>query len=300
MSNSEGQSVSVINTATRATTLLQLTSAPQAIAMAPNGAVAYVANGDDVTPINLASGTPTLEHAISVPNGPLGIAVTPSGDDGLHRQHRRHRDADQPRDDAREGAGAHSPWAASRSPTASPSRRTDETAYVANATNTVTPIDIGATTPHAEAPVQVGSASFGIAIAPGQAPSAHLSVVPAPAGQPTQFDASGSYVTRDRRSRTTTGTSATARPATTTTATTSHVYAKPGTYAASVTAVGADGTSISTTFTGQTVSNNGSPFGRGAPLVERRVRAAFVAVVGTAGHRHHAARPDVQTHCATP
>jgi YVTN family beta-propeller protein len=255
VSNSEGQSVSVINTATRATTLLNLTSAPQAIAMAPDGAVAYVADGDEVTPIELSSGTPHLGAAISVPNGPLGIAVTPNGTMAYTANT---DDTVTPINLSTSPARALAAFSVGSitQPDGIAIAPDGQTAYVANATNTVTPIDIGARTAHAEAPVQVGSASFGIAVAPGQAPSAHLSVVSAPAGQPTQFDASGSTSGSPiAHYKWNFGDGSTA---TTSTAKTSHVYAKPGTYAASVTAVGSDGTSISTTFTGQTVSNNGS------------------------------------------
>ena len=256
VSNSEGQSVSVINTGSRAVTTLQLTSAPQAIAMAPSGDVAYVANGDEVTPIDLTSGTPALEHGIAVPNGPLGIAVTPSGDMAYTANT---DDTVTPIDLTTTPATAAAAISVGSitQPDGIAVSPDGRTAYVANATNTVTPIDIAAKSPHAEAAVQVGSASFGIAVAPGQAPSAHLTVVSAPAGQPTKFDASGSTSSGTPISRYEwefgDGTSSS-----TTTATTSHVYAKPGAYSASVTTVGADGTSLSTTFTGQTVSNNGS------------------------------------------
>ncbi len=257
VSNSEGQSVSVINTITRQATSLQLTSAPQAIAMTPNGAAAYVANGHQVTPIDLSSTTPVLERAIAVSNGPLGIAITPNGTMAYTANN---DDTVTPIDLATTPAtpGAAFSVGSITQPDGIAIAPDGETAFVANASNTVTPIDIAAKSPRSEAPVQVGSASFGIAIAPGQAPSVHLSVTSAPAGQPSQFDAAGS--------------SSTAGPishydwnfgdgisASTTSATTSHVYARPGSYAASVTAVGADGTSTSKTFTGQTVSNNGSP-----------------------------------------
>jgi PKD repeat protein len=256
VSNSEGQSVSVINTASRAVTLLQLTSAPQAIAIAPDGNVAYVANGNQVTPISLASGTPTLQHAIAVANGPLGIAITPSGTTAYTANT---DDTVTPIDLTTTPAKPGAPFSVGSitQPDGIAISPDGRTAYVANATNTVTPIDIGVASPRAEAPVQVGSASFGIAVAPGQAPTAHLTVIPAPAGQPTKFDASGS---------TSSGTPIShykwsfgdGSSASTSTDQTSHVYAKPGRYAASVTTVGQDGTSISTTFTGQTVSNNGS------------------------------------------
>jgi YVTN family beta-propeller protein len=256
VSNSEGQSVSVINTSTRSVTLLNLSSAPQAIAVAPSGNVAYVANGNQVSPINLASGTPVLEHAITVANGPLGIAITPNGSMAYTAN------TDETVTPINLATSPATPGAAFTvgsitQPDGIAISPDGLTAYVANASNTVTPIDIAAKSPRAEAPVQVGSASFGIAIAPGQAPSAHLTVVPAAAGQPTRFDASGSASPQNPIAHYdwNFGDGASA---TTTAPTTSHVYARPGTYAASVTAVGADGTSITTTFTGQTVSNNGS------------------------------------------
>ena len=256
VSNSEGQSVSVINTISRAVTLLRLSSAPQAIAIAPSGAVAYVANGKQVTPIDLASGAPVLEAGIAVANGPLGIAVTP---DGSRAYTANTDDTVTPIDLATTPAtpGAAFSVGSITQPDGIAISPDGQTAYVANATNTVTPIDIAGKTPRSEAPVQVGSASFGIAVAPGQAPSARLSVVVASAGRPTKFDASGSTSTGSPISHYEwnfgDGTSSS-----TTSPRTSHVYAEPGSYAASVTAVGADGTSISTTFTGQTVSNNGS------------------------------------------
>jgi len=260
VSDSEGQSVSVINTVSRAVTLLSLTNAPQAIAIAPNGRTAYVANGKEVTPIDLASGTPRLEPAIAVANGPLGIAITPSGSMAYTANN---DDTVTPINLARTPATPAAAFSVGSitQPDGIAIAPNGETAYVANASNSVTPIDIASATPHPEAPVQVGSASFGIAIAPGQAPSAHLSVVQAPAGQPTQFDASGSSSTGNPISHYD-WTFGDDTSAITTTATTTHVYAKPGTYAASVTAVGEDGTSTSQTFTGQTVSNNGSPSAR--------------------------------------
>ncbi len=260
VSNSEGQSVSVINTVTRAVTLLQLASAPEAIAIAPDGAVAYVADGDAVTPIDLASATPTVESAIAVPNGPLGIAVTPSGTMAYTANN---DDTVTPINLATSPAtpGAAFSVGSITQPDGIAVSPDGATAYVANATNTVTPIDIAAATPRAEAPIQVGTASFGIAIAPGQAPSAHLSITSAPAGLPTRFDASASSPSGSPIARYE-WTFGDGSSTTTSTATTSHVYAKPGTYAASVTVVGADGTSTTKTFTGQTVSNNGSASAR--------------------------------------
>jgi YVTN family beta-propeller protein len=257
VSNSEGSSVSVINTATRHVTSLQVSSAPQAIAIAPNGLTAYVANGNVVTPIRLGSGTPSLGGAISVPNGPLGIAITPNGKMAYTANN---DDTVTPINLATSPATPEAAFSVGSvtQPDGIAIAPNGDTAFVANASNTVTPINIAAKTPRSESPVQVGSASFGIAVAPGQAPSARLSVVTAPAGQSSHFSASGSSTKAVPVSHYdwNFGDGATSS---TTTAQTSHVYAKPGTYKASVTTVGADGTSTTKTFTGQTVSNNGGP-----------------------------------------
>ncbi|HXC19746.1 MAG TPA: FGLLP motif-containing membrane protein [Acidimicrobiales bacterium] len=256
VSNSEGQSVSVINTSSRQVTSLDLTSAPEAIAIAPSGASAYVANGHVVTPINLSSGRPRLMSAIPVLNGPLGIAITP---DGTMAYTANTDDTVTPINLATTPATPAAAFSVGSitQPDGIAIAPDGKTAFVANASNTVTPINIAAKTPRSEAPVQVGSASFGIAIAPGQAPVVHLSVVPAPAGQPAHFAASGSSSSAPITHYDWNFGDGTT--ASTTTATTTHVYAKAGSYTASVTAVGADGTSTSQTFTGQTVSNNGSP-----------------------------------------
>ena len=259
VSDSEGRSVSVINTSTRHVTELQLTRAPQAIAVAPNGTVAYVANGHLVTPIDLRSGTPRLESAITVANGPLGIAVTPNGTMAYTANNDNTVTPINLTTSPATPAKAFSVGSITQPDgiTIAPNGRT---AFVANASNTVTPINIAAKSPRAEAPIQVGSASFGIAIAPGQAPIAHLTVVSAPTGKQTRFNAgSPSTSVPISHYKWTFGDGTTAS---TTVSKTTHVYAKPGTYEASVTAVGTDGTSTTKTFTGQTVSNNGSPAAR--------------------------------------
>ena len=256
VSDSEGRSVSVINTSTRKVTVLQLTRAPQAIAIAPNGSVAYVANGKFVTPIALSSGTPRLESAITVPNGPLGIAVTPNGAMAYTANNDNTVTPINLTTSPATPAKAFSVGSITQ-PDGITIAPNGKTAFVANASNTVTPINIAARSPRAEPPIQVGSASFGIAIAPGQAPTATLKVVSAPAGKQTRFNAgSTSSSVPISHYNWSFGDGVTAS---TKASKTSHVYTKPGTYDASVTAVGTDGTSTTKTFTGQTVSNNGSP-----------------------------------------
>ena len=66
------------------------------------------------------------------------------------------------------------------------------TAYAANASSTVTPINLRTKPASAESPISLGASTFGIAIAPDQAPVARLKVIPARAGRSTTFDASAS------------------------------------------------------------------------------------------------------------
>ena len=267
--------------------------------MAPNGAVAYVANGDDVTPINLSSGTPTLEHAISVPNGPLGIAVTPSGtmaytantDDtvtpinlsttparaparilrGQHHAARRHRDLAGRGDGVRRQRDQHGD--------ANRHRREDAASGGAG------PGWIGQFRHrHRAGPSAVG-ASLGH-LGPGgpdprsSTPPARTSLGNADRALRLEVrrrhvgdDDHGDDVARLRQTR--------------------HVRGVRD----------RGGRRRDVDFDDVHRSDREQQrqsFGRGATLVERRVRAAFVAVVGPAGHRHHAARPDVQTRCARP
>lgn len=256
VSDSEATTVSIINTSTRQVSTIDLTSAPQAIAIAPNGSTAYVANGDAVSPINLLTNPPSAEGSIAIANGPLGIAVAP---DGATAYTANSDDTVTPIDLTTKPESASAPLAVGSltQPDGIAISPDGKTAYVANASNTVTPINLTASPPRPESPVEVGSASFGIAIAPGQAPSAHLNVTSAPAGKATLFDAAGSSANGASIAHFDwsfgDGTNAI-----TTVDHTSHVYTRPGTYAASVTEVGADGTSVRTVFTGQTVSNNGS------------------------------------------
>lgn len=256
VSNSEATTVSIIDTASRQVSTVKLSSAPQAIAIAPNGSKAYVANGDAVTPINLESNPTTLEASITIANGPLGIAVAP---DGATAYTANDDDTVTPIDLTTNPATSLAPLSVGSltQPDGIAISPDGDTAYVANASNTVTPINLTTTPPRPETPVEVGSASFGIAIAPGQAPRANLKVTPAPAGKATLFNASGSTANGASIARYHwsfgDGTNAS-----TTVDHTSHVYSHPGFYAAAVTEIGADGTSVRTVFTGQTVSNNGS------------------------------------------
>jgi YVTN family beta-propeller protein len=108
------------------------------------------------------------------------------------------------------------------------------------------------------ATILVGTAPFGVAVTPDQAPVARFTITPAPTGQPTTFDASASAVMF--------GGIATyawnfgdGTTATTTTPTTTHVYTTPGTHTVTLTETSTGGTSTTEVFTGQTMSRNGGP-----------------------------------------
>ena len=143
-----------------------------------------------------------------------------------------------------------------------------KTAYVANnGSDNVTPIDTSNNTPGAVIPV--GNNPQGIAITPDQAPVAALTVKPAPGGHATAFDASGSTV-RFGQISTYAWSFGDGTTTTTTVPTVSHVYAKAGSYTATVTETDSAGTSTTVVFTGQTVSRNGGPSATATVMVEVR------------------------------
>ena len=260
VSNSEDTTVSVIVTRTHRVTTIAVGSRPQAIAVTPNGATAYVASGNALIPIDLTASPPVARSAIPLGNGPLGVAIAPDG----RSAYTANTDSTVTRINLRaHPAAPETPVAvgALTQPDGIAIAPDGRTAYSANASNTVTPINLRTDPPTPEAPIQVGSATFGIAVAPGQAPVAHLVVTSAAAGKPSTFDASTSSVAVGKITRYRwdfgDGTGAT-----TTSPRTTHVYVKAGRYVASVTEKSADGTSTTLTFTGQTVSNNGRPSAR--------------------------------------
>jgi YVTN family beta-propeller protein len=257
VADSESDSVSVIDTATRKVTTLQVSSRPQAIAVSPNGAYAYVANGNVVTPIDIATSPARVGSPIAVGNGPVGIAISPNG---AFAYTANTNNSVTPIDLKTSPATPETsvPVGTLSQPDGITVSPNGATAYAANASNEVTPIDLKTSPISPEAPIQVGTASFGIAVAPDQAPIAHLKVVPAKVGRRTVLNASASRSPNDRIVKYVWsfgdgGTATTKSPRST------HVYFQAGRYTASVTETSADGTSLRRSFTGQTVSNNGGP-----------------------------------------
>lgn len=257
VSNSEANTVSVINVASRSVTTIQVGTNPQAIAISPNGKTAFVASGSTLARINLTTSPPSAGSPIALANGPLGVAISPDGTTA----YTANVDNTVTRIDLQTSppsVQSSVPVASLTQPDGITIAPNGKTAFIANASNSVTPINLTTNPPTAGTPIAVGSATFGIAVAPGQAPIARLHVTTAQAGKATHFDASQSRLPGGSiiRYRWKFGDGAVA---TTRSPRTSHVYAQSGAYDATVTETGSDGTSTATTFTGQTVSNNGSP-----------------------------------------
>ncbi len=270
VSNSEANSVSLIATATGAVSTIQVGGRPQAIAISPDSYTAYVANGNQVTPINLRTHPATAEAPIAMAAQPLGIAVTPNGETAYS--------ANADNTITPIGLRTNPPTLGQSVATGSLSQpdgiainTQGTTAYTANTGTTVTPIDLTTSPVRVEAPINVGAASFGIAVLADQAPTARLQITPAPVGAKTIFNASASTSPDGAISLYTwnfgDGTSAVTR-----TPFISHVYRHAGSYQATVTVTSAGGTSLATTYTGQTVSNNGNSRARA-------VRSFYVAAV---------------------
>jgi len=255
VSNSESDSVSIISVTTRTVTTVHVGGRPQAIAISPNAFVAYVANGSSITPINLRTVPATLEAPIILSASSVGITMTPDGTKAY-------------------SANADNTVTPINLTTSPPTLGTPVTigslsqpdgiavntngnlAYSANANGTVTPIDLTSSPIHSLTPIYLGTASFGIAVLSDQAPTARLKVTPAAAGKSTILDASKS-TSPDGRIVRYAWNFGDGKSAVTTTPRLTHVYAKAGAYVATVTVTSAGGTSTATTYTGQTVSNNG-------------------------------------------
>ena len=225
-------------------------------AFAASSHTAYVTNrdSDSVTPIDTA--TNTAGPAITVGRDPFGVAITP--DDRTAYVTNGGSDSVTPIDTATNTAGpAITVGAAPFEVAITPDGKT---AYVVNGgSDSVTPIDTATNT--AGPAITVGGAPFGVAITPDQPPAAAFSATVAPAGSASSFDASASadldgtitsyrWDFGDGSSQMTTSSAV------------SHVYARAGSYTATLTVTDDQDCSTALVFTGQTASCNGGPQAR--------------------------------------
>lgn len=256
VSNSEANTVSVIATATRTVTTVTVGGRPQAIAISPDSYTAYVANGTQISPIDLRAQPARAEAPIVLGVEPVGIAISPNGATAYSANVDNtiapiHLTTQPPT------VGTMVPIGTLSQPDGIAISTDGSTAYTADASTTVTPINLTTSPVRTETPITVGAASFGIAVESDQAPTARLRVVPGAAGRATTFNASLSTSPDGKiiRYRWNFGDGTTA---VTRTPVIHHVYRTAGSYQATVTVTSAGGTSLATTYTGQTVSNNGS------------------------------------------
>jgi YVTN family beta-propeller protein len=246
-------SVTPINIATNtAGPAIPVGTGPQGVAITPDGKTAYVTNFNDgtVTPIVIA--TNTAGPAIPVGTGPQGVAITPDGKTAYVTN--VGSNTVTPINIATNTAGPAIPVGGGALGVAiTPDGKT---AYVTNpGSDSVTPIDTATNTTGTAIPVV--NSPVGIAVTPDQGPVAGFSATAAPVGQASSFDGSASSDSD--------GTVASyhwdfgdGSSQTTASATTTHTYAVRGTYTVTLTVTDDAGCSTTQTFTGQTVSCNGS------------------------------------------
>jgi hypothetical protein len=108
-----------------------------------------------------------------------------------------------------------------------------------------------------KSPFDTGHGAIQIAVTPDQGPVAQFSAAPTPAGNPVPFDASGSF-DPDGAIASYRWDFGDGHTEVTSTATAAHVYETPDDYTVTLTLVDDSGCSTAQTFTGQTVSCNGS------------------------------------------
>lgn len=250
VTDSQSDAVTPIDTATKtAGTPIPVGALPFGVAITPDGKTAYVADSQSaaVTPIDLA--TDAAGTQIPVGTLPARVAITPDGrtayvtDEGS--------ESVTPIDTATNIAGVPIPMG--EDPVGVAITPDGRTAYVTDrgsGSNSVTPIDTATDTPGT--PFAVGAAPYAIAITPDQGPAATFSATPAPAGEVTSFDASGSLDGATYRWNFGDGATAT-----TDVPTAAHLYPTPGAYTVTLTVTDEAGCSTAPVFTGQTMSCNG-------------------------------------------
>ncbi|MDQ6776826.1 MAG: choice-of-anchor D domain-containing protein [Actinomycetota bacterium] len=229
---------------------------PFSIAITPDGSTAYVGDAgagsnDSVYPITLASGV--VGSPITVGGGVFGVAIAPDGG----KAYVTTGSGVTPISLSGNNKGTAIPVSGGAAAIAvTPDSKT---VYVTNDTaGTVTPINASSGT--AGNPISVGGLPRGIAITPDQAPVANFTVVSAPPGSDTTFDASASTVAFGTIVKYVWNFGDGTPPVTTGTPTASHVYANVGTYSATVTETDSAGTSTAgEVYTGQSASSVGNP-----------------------------------------
>lgn len=243
---------------------------PRAASVSPDGKYLYLVNetSENISAYSIAADGslgPVAGSPFSTKGAPLGVAVSP---DGRHLYVAHVAFGNDVLAYSIAANGSLSPVAGS--PFATGGIRGNSVAvspdsshlYTTNNTSkNVSAFSIaanGSLSLVAGSPFATGSGPLQIAVSPDQGPAAAFAATPTPATDPSSFDASASSDTD--------GAVASYRwdfgdgeTQVTATADTTHAYAAPGEYTATLTVTDNEGCSTAQTFTGQTVSCNGSP-----------------------------------------
>ncbi len=241
---------------------------PVAVAITPDGDTAYVVDRGSnvvpgaVTPVDLRTAPPSAGSSIAVGTDPDAVAISPDGDYAYVSNYGDGTISQLPLD-----GGSASTLPAGTDPDGLAVLPSGTATYVADdqpggsgggtAAGAVSELSVpaAAATP---APIAVGTGPDAVAITPDQAPDAALTVVAAPATEASSFSASESTFPSSPAASYTWNFGDGSSPVITTAPQTTHTYTVGGTFAASVTITDTDGTSTTQSFTGQTVSLDGS------------------------------------------
>jgi YVTN family beta-propeller protein len=231
---------------------------PEGVAISADGSKVYVTNGnsDEVSVLSVATGEVTATLTDASFKAPQGIAASPAGEGAFVADFDGGGLTGLGAGDAVLGSVpvGGSPFGVAYDPDGKTVWTSVSPAEGAGAVERVD----AATRAVVGAPITVREAPLGLAVAPDQAPEADLHATVRSAGAASEFDASASTV---RYGTIVSYAWSFGDGATETTSVpiTSHVYARPGVYTASVTETDSAGTSTARVFTGQTVSRNGGP-----------------------------------------
>ncbi len=234
------------------------------MAVSPDGATGYVSDIAEsaVYPLNLTTTPITVGPPVTANlTHPYGVALTPNG----HQLYAVNNPGNSvtPIDVAAHPPQPGTPIPVGSAPLNVAALPNGRQMLVTNQSSETPPQDgsvsvIDTSTKAVVATVPAGALTNRLAVQPDQAPVAKLAVTPAPAGQPTSFDASASTVAfgtitsylwnfGDGNAE------VTSKP------TTTHVYGSAGTYGAAVLETDSAGTSTAQVFTGRAMLRNGGP-----------------------------------------
>jgi|AMWB02.1.fsa_nt_gi YVTN family beta-propeller protein len=242
---------------------------PWGIAVTPDGTKALVTNRGDntVTVLDLTQAIISSGYTVPVGQGPSGIAITPDGSKALITNVSNSTVTVLDLTTPTIGLGYTVPGVGI-GPLFIAVTPDGTRAYVSNQMDntvsvldlTVTPITVIQTIPFP------GVTPLGLAITPDQAPTSAFTV--SVQGLTVLFNGSASFSPVGNIKEYIWEFGDGSSSVTTTGASVSHTYARSGEYAVSLTVVNDAGTSLDTTFTGQTVSNHGLPRARSTQALD--------------------------------